>query len=388
MFNISNIQVYDSTLNQPSSFNDLSIINSSTKLIYYVPVWPGDLNNDRVVNVADILPIGYFYNATGPARPNGNLTWTAQPSPLWGFDKEFIYSDAYKTFADGNADGTIQLGDQVAIASHLGQIHLRTANEFAGFPEQKVSTGNPPLWIDITTDTINTISLPYAVTAPIHLGTSSDPVNNLYGIAFDIFFDPNCVNISTITITPTNFFGILSADYIKILDNSNPAVSQGRISIGITRINSIPLNASGDIICNLSCTVVNAICAGGWFKLMPHVLSCNEINGMPIPLDEQADSAQLTGVGVGINVYQTTNEYEIYPNPTNGTVTLKFNSKENQNCSLILTDITGRELMREQLTATEGKNEHTIDVSSLVNGVYLIKLKTIDGKIVKRIIKE
>ena len=66
-----------------------------------------------------MLPIGYFYGSTGPIRPEGNLQWNAQPAILWGYEIATKGSSAYKTFADGNADGIIDLADQAAIGFNL-----------------------------------------------------------------------------------------------------------------------------------------------------------------------------------------------------------------------------------------------------------------------------
>ena len=45
---------------------------------FQVVVYPGDANNDGVVDVRDVLPIGRFYGLTGPTRQGGSATWGAQ----------------------------------------------------------------------------------------------------------------------------------------------------------------------------------------------------------------------------------------------------------------------------------------------------------------------
>lgn len=44
-------------------------------------VYPGDSGNDGVVDTRDILPIGLYFDLTGPARPNGSLAWESQHLP-------------------------------------------------------------------------------------------------------------------------------------------------------------------------------------------------------------------------------------------------------------------------------------------------------------------
>ena len=90
-FTLSNLSVYNTLGVQPPSFNAISMFSDTTKCKYYVPVWPGDLNNDKNDNVVDLLPIGYFYGSTGPIRPEGNLQWNAQPAILGGYEISVSY---------------------------------------------------------------------------------------------------------------------------------------------------------------------------------------------------------------------------------------------------------------------------------------------------------
>ncbi len=79
---------------------------------------------------------------------------------------------------------------------------------------------------------------------------------------------------------------------------------------------------------------------------------------------------------------------EVFPNPTDGKVTLRFTSSGNQAGYIIITDVTGREVMVEQVTLNEGQNEFHANLAMLVNGVYLLRMKTSDHEIFEKIIKE
>ena|GEM_PF-5265224 len=66
-------------------------------------VWPGDTNNDGIVNQADLLPIGICWGKTGyPRTGYVNLTeWEAQKCRPWSPDVRATYTDAY---GDGMVD--------------------------------------------------------------------------------------------------------------------------------------------------------------------------------------------------------------------------------------------------------------------------------------------
>ncbi len=83
----------------------------STNITFQVQVYPGDANNDGLVDVRDVLPIGRFYGMIGPARTGATTIWGAQTlanpwSPL----------DA--GFADCDGNGVIDSNDVVPIVQN------------------------------------------------------------------------------------------------------------------------------------------------------------------------------------------------------------------------------------------------------------------------------
>jgi hypothetical protein len=79
-------------------------------------VWPGDTNNDGIVDTADIFPIAIYYNRTGPIRPNATLIWTGQPMPT-------PWTPVEATYADANGDGVVNSIDVIAIGINYSQTH-------------------------------------------------------------------------------------------------------------------------------------------------------------------------------------------------------------------------------------------------------------------------
>jgi hypothetical protein len=79
-------------------------------------VYPGDANNDGVVNEVDVLPLGIFWSWTDLARDSLGIDWTIKPVKQ-------PWSDRAATYADANGDGVIDLKDLVAISANWGKIH-------------------------------------------------------------------------------------------------------------------------------------------------------------------------------------------------------------------------------------------------------------------------
>ena len=75
---------------------------------------------------------------------------------------------------------------------------------------------------------------------------------------------------------------------------------------------------------------------------------------------------------------------KIFPNPTNGIVSIEiFNENEN-GFTIELSDLSGRVLYQNQ----KFTNNETFNFSFLENGIYLVKIKQNDITQVKTIIKK
>jgi len=84
---------------------------------------------------------------------------------------------------------------------------------------------------------------------------------------------------------------------------------------------------------------------------------------------------------VGINEIATT-QVKIFPNPTNGMINIELNNSNVQ--QITVSDIAGKEL----IVKTRLKQNETIDLSELNNGVYFIHIKTDKGISTSKVVKE
>ena len=66
---------------------------------------------------------------------------------------------------------------------------------------------------------------------------------------------------------------------------------------------------------------------------------------------------------------------ELFPNPANGgAVQVYVTATEEGQQSVVVTDLAGRELQREQLRVQDGFNVLTLDVANLPFGTYLVRI--------------
>ena len=79
-------------------------------------VYPGDANNDGVVNEVDVLPLGIFWSTTDLARDSLGISWVIKPVKQ-------PWAQRAATYADANGDGVVDIEDLDAISANWGRIH-------------------------------------------------------------------------------------------------------------------------------------------------------------------------------------------------------------------------------------------------------------------------
>ncbi len=65
-----------------------------------------------------------------------------------------------------------------------------------------------------------------------------------------------------------------------------------------------------------------------------------------------------------------------FPNPTSGKLTIQWTEKATEKSTLVITDITGREVYKSAISMNQGAGVTSIDLSALTNGLYMISVKS------------
>ena len=79
-------------------------------------VWPGDANNDGIVDERDILPLGRHWHRTGPARNTSGCSWNPELVNCW--------SPLRATYADANGNGQVEVQDVLCIGLNWHRTHF------------------------------------------------------------------------------------------------------------------------------------------------------------------------------------------------------------------------------------------------------------------------
>jgi len=96
--------------------NSILLPSDSSQVVLRGPaVWPGDTDDNGIVNQADLLPIGTYFNFAGPKRRNASIQWIGQYATRWQ-PKE-------ATYADANGNGKVEVGDMDVVTINWGRTH-------------------------------------------------------------------------------------------------------------------------------------------------------------------------------------------------------------------------------------------------------------------------
>ncbi len=76
----------------------------------------------------------------------------------------------------------------------------------------------------------------------------------------------------------------------------------------------------------------------------------------------------------------------MYPTVANQEVRLDYNAAAAPPLSLSLCDLTGRVLSSQLRPVTAGNNHFTLPVSTLAAGIYLLRVDTTKGALVRRVV--
>lgn len=112
-------------------------------------------------------------------------------------------------------------------------------------------------------------------------------------------------------------------------------------------------------------------------------LTINLVNGpnnicMTTTVGTQTDDTCIVITYVGINDIDFANEVNLYPNPTNGKVTIQLSGNEYAKAELTVINAVGQTVIAPSVVNLVN-NAYTMNLSSLANGVYYIKISN-DGK--------
>lgn len=349
-------------------------------------VWPGDTNNDGVVDVGDLLPIGLAMGSNGTPRlsddPSG---WSAQYGEDWDTDLNGLNHK----YIDANGDQVISSLDTQVVMANLGLQHRLRAEQQA-FTTFELSLSGP---LDAEPGD--------HVILDINAGNNVVIVEDVFGFRFSFDYDVNTVDPASVAVEFDEGSWMSYDSPILSLTNNRP--EEGTINTAVTRTSSDGISGFGRVgtlgvvivedvfgffdeydgpVSGASGEITTIIGSGDNGQAMNAAGHLDAVRVNPYQLKIKRQPATQVGefAPVEANAYLD-DKLLAYPNPTDGQLIVHLNGQQ-QFSALQLTDLTGRVVRSEEGLNT---NHRELSLTNLANGMYTLTITTADGVVNRKI---
>lgn len=331
-------------------------------------VWPGDANGSGDANNLDLLVVGQLFNHQGPVRPNAHTNWIGQAAPAWNLTAPGG-PDAVHADTDGN-----------------GQVFWSDLNSIEANYFSPQSTGNSvnhssgvPVYLHFPSGPYNPGD---TLIGDIIVGSPSHPANQITGLAFSLSYDSSMIISGSLEVDFQNSWLGSEGVNVATIDKNFP--SQGQLDIGVTRIDQLSQSGYGSIgniiVAIDDITGKRQEILQAEFQLENVTLLKNDGTAM----DVNTESEQ---VQISLPIESDLHAFGISmgPNPTYNTFTLRREAlTSRRDWAVRLYDLQGRIVLQDTWNNETSK---TLNISSLPNGVYLLKLQNDQSNLTQRLIK-
>lgn len=385
-------------------------------------VWPGDINNNGIVNGVDLLYHGVAEGISGPERINTGTSWEAY-DPALAWNGQFIDGLNYSR-ADVNGKGSVEQSDRKALwRKNYGQAHGAVIPDLfiSGDPATDAVLNIVPVHPEVDAGDLIELSL--------SLGDASNPITNFFGLTFTLSFDPDHIadettsplwnpDVLNIELTSGNWLNPNGDDVETFVQIDNAA---GKLEVVIMRKNPGTVTGHGQIASIMGTNIEDIVMLEGAtttftiddIKLVDDNLVEYPVAGSTTSVVINAENAALVAANesesevseasnsVGLQPLQVNSsaigtdnwggeaevlsvECRVYPNPVVDRLQVSLNTPVEDIKGLRLFSANGQ-LMR-QIRQVEAPRAE-MEVSDLPSGNYFLQVQTSAGPLIKMISK-
>ncbi len=332
-------------------------------------VWPGDVDLNGHVNMHDLLHVGYALGATGHSRTYGASSYRALIAENW---TQSLKGNAHNMkHADTDGNGVVNQSDVDVISNFYHKEHSLV-------PSPVYERGDFPFEFELLNPNVDSGETAFIA---LVLGDDNYPVINQSSFAYELDYNKDVVYEPSLQVEflDQSWFarGATTLDlYKKPWD--------GRLESGFVRANGNFVSGKGRVEV-LSFIVEDNV--DPWRRDDESVKIPFYFKNI-VSLSGEGKMVQLEDKTVYLNLRKNkttdildASKLVIYPNPASHLVNLHLNGS-NELKSYTILDLSGRELFTK--TNLSGQRQ-VIDLTTLQNGLYIVKVETKLGPIIKKI---
>ncbi len=333
-------------------------------------VWSGDTNNDGIVSLSDLLPIGrYLGSVQSSDRPLITESWYGKKASEWDNVPALKYVNT-------NGDRFITDADTVAVRKYLGNTHGIIAKDI---PIQNFTVklkGNA------------TVKPGEAVNLEVFIGDKSKPAIDLYGFTLSLPFNKQIFDLSKSSLTFDSRSWVAYNSPVFSLTNSNS--DKGVMEAAYTRTSGKSADGFGKVG---TARIIVIDIAG--------IKPPNGSNELQVALGGQATASDANGNAYSLYVepftltidfsdnkekatptlpvepvlsprYNEGGEIGIFPNPATDFVNIK-SYKNSLIKTVQLVNMSGQVLFESN---NINQSELEMSIANRVTGVYYVRVLT------------
>ena len=132
---------------------------------------------------------------------------------------------------------------------------------------------------------------------------------------------------------------------------------------------------NGASISGATTNTYNATIAGNYTLVVTNAAGCST-------------SSTTVIANVGIKAAQSLTHVQVYPNPTNGMITIAATLAKSQYVAINIYDINGKLVYTSTVANADINFSKNINIETFASGVYMVQLVTDNGSVQQRIVKE
>ncbi|MCB0628107.1 MAG: cohesin domain-containing protein [Saprospiraceae bacterium] len=336
-------------------------------------VWPGDTDQNGLVDHFDLLNIGLAYGAQGFPRPEQDLSWEAHFSAPW--PQKTPNTEVSFQHIDTDGNGTITANDTLALALNYRWFNEQWNGE-DGYNKREnlpaaARTAAVPLYVDTYP-----VAEGSSGTFDIMLGDDANTNNTVYGLAFSINYDPLAIVPGSMRLSFADSWMGNNGEDLLTFYRDDP--DHHMVHVAMTRIDGEDITGAGSIA-KLLITIEDVIFRSNDIEIPISIEQARLINSI-----EEAVPVDVRSSVIVVNTTTRTldesldRQIRVFPVPTQNRLYLKTPNLTVKNIELFSMD--GRRLREWQGQPSE------LFLHDLPQGTYSLRMITNEGVAVRRII--
>ena len=96
-------------------------------------------------------------------------------------------------------------------------------------------------------------------------------------------------------------------------------------------------------------------------------------------------SKKITPITAAVNDVTANTSIVAFPNPTSGKLNISWDAATSEAATLVIADVTGREVLAKDFSMTKGAGAQVVDLSLFANGMYFVSVKSANTMFISKI---